>query len=464
MFGIMRPKNTCSKEPSESYNHHRMHYCGVCKVIGKTYDQKSRMLLNYDTVFMAEPLSQLSKEKLTDWETPLQRSNHCFNLPKNEEVPASLAYAAAASLLLSELKFDDNIKDSHQFRWTILERFYSKGFEKAADQLDKWKVPLDTIYKLIAIQQEKESNHSDKTSINADTNYYADSTAQITAIIFEAGGRFLKIDADLNAFGFEFGKLIYLLDAVEDYEKDIFKQQFNPFAIRWNYAKTLTNDQLESMRFEVLIVQRKLFVTLEKLPIAKETINLYKNRLESNIALKIYKERIVPMSTTEKIKIRWQKAKSYAHSIYCQPTFGWKQLNFYVLAWAVFISPEAAEYVPHEAKSEIFKWSAFITTSLASLGIVNVIRRNRKEAKRKRKKEKKIKRFSKQLSSLFNRKNNCFERCCSSCCDSCFNSCCNNCCDNLRENETPWFWIIFLLALLLLTALIILILYVVGVI
>ncbi len=460
MFGVMRPQNSCSHKPNSSAQFHRMHYCGVCKVIGTKYDQKSRMLLNYDTVFMAEVLSHLSQEKLEQWEAPLQRINQCFSLPKDADLPPSLEYAAAASLLLSELKIDDNYKDSQRIGWKLLDRFYSTSFNKATQQLEKWNVPIDSIKELITVQHIKEQNGDNLRSAEEQLDFYADATAQITALIFEAGGLFLNIKKNLYNFGFEFGRLMYLLDALEDYEKDIFKKQFNPFAARWNFTKSLSCEQLECMRLAVTNAQQRVVESLKSLPLDEASCQRYQEQLISNIALRIYKERSIPTTKIERLKKRWQHALSYASASYCKPSLGWKQLNFYLLAWAVFISPDAAEYVPQDGRMEIFKWSAFITAALAGIGISGVIRRNRKETKKKRKAKKRLRRLLKGLKAIFYGKNTCCESCCSSCC----NGCCESCCQTISESETPWFWILLLLGLLLLTGLIVLILYLAGVI
>ena len=77
---------------------------------------------------------------------------------------------------------------------------------------------------MITVQHIKEQNGDNLRSAEEQLDFYADATAQITALIFEAGGLFLNIKKNLYNFGFEFGRLMYLLDALEDYEKDIFQE------------------------------------------------------------------------------------------------------------------------------------------------------------------------------------------------------------------------------------------------
>ncbi|MCU0238408.1 MAG: DUF5685 family protein, partial [Pyrinomonadaceae bacterium] len=79
MFGLMRAK-TCGMSADEKH-FRRLNYCGTCKTIGSLYGQKSRLLLNNDTVFLAEILTSLSDENVESWQKSYQSYN-CLNLPK----------------------------------------------------------------------------------------------------------------------------------------------------------------------------------------------------------------------------------------------------------------------------------------------------------------------------------------------------------------------------------------------
>ena len=198
----MRPEKACSAKASDSpYQHHRMHYCGTCKAIGRNFDHRSRMMLNFDTVFLSELLSQLDNEKLENWEDNLQKVNTCFSMPKNIALPFSLNYAATASVLLSELKVDDNIKDSRRTIWKLAKRVYSASFKKAALQIQEWGIDTSYIYHLIDQQAKRESTSTSFDSIEVCLDHYADATAQITATIFAEGGKRLKNKVDLQQLG-----------------------------------------------------------------------------------------------------------------------------------------------------------------------------------------------------------------------------------------------------------------------
>src|SRR5262249_665373 len=102
MFGLMKAK-TCSL-PDELKHHRRLHYCGTCKTMGSLYGQKSRALLNHDTVFLAEVLTAIScdTESLREWHRAYQSFN-CLTLPKTAAaMPIALQLAASATVILTE--------------------------------------------------------------------------------------------------------------------------------------------------------------------------------------------------------------------------------------------------------------------------------------------------------------------------------------------------------------------------
>ncbi|BDS13294.1 DUF5685 family protein [Aureispira anguillae] len=464
MFGLMRPQNCCTTENKNlNYLYHRKHYCGTCKAIGKGFDQKSRLMLNFDTVFLSELLSHLNQENLNHWDSNLQTVNTCFSMPSNS-VPFSLEYAANVSVLLGALKIDDHIKDQHRFRWHLAKQFYHKSFQKATNQFKNWGIDTIYIYNCISKQVEREKSSLIFDDLEITLTHYAEPTAAITAYLFEEGGQRLKNPTPLYDLGYEFGKLMYILDAFEDYEQDIFKQQFNPLAIYWNNKTHLSYEQLETVRSILLKLEARIQAKIKALPLTIDIQTIYQNRLTSNLALRLYKERTIPKTTTERIRLRWAYAKEFANQLSCQSPSWFRQLNYYVLVFAVFANPQTTTYLPQEGKLEIAGWGLLVTSLLASIGIIGVVRKNRKEKRQQKRKEKRLKRLAKKLKKLFWSKHGCCSECCSGCCESCCDGCCENCCETICESESPLFWILVIGAVVLTVALIFLILFLAGVI
>ncbi|MGH1339108.1 MAG: DUF5685 family protein [Aureispira sp.] len=481
MFGLMRPKHQCSTHSQENstYLLHRQHYCGTCKAIGKTFDHKSRLMLNFDTVFLAELLSELENTSPETWEANLQVVNTCFAMPKEEEVPFSLEYAAHASALLGALKIDDNIKDSGRFYWPIIRQAYRKTFQKAYQQFSDW--GLDTlsinqwILKQVQLEQEATVFTADLKQHLLD---YAAPTAQITSALFGLGGQLLENKATLEALGLAFGQLMYILDAFEDYEKDVFSGEFNPLALYWKEKRSLPESALESIRQLLWTLEETITLQIQQLPIAQEAKERFTARLSSNLALRLYRERVIPKTLKERLALRWQKAKETAEQFTCQPTTWSRQINFYMIAVAVFINPEAQSYLPEEGKWEIFQWGVFFTTFLATLGLVPIVRKRHKEKRKARREKRRQKRLRKRLlkklspSSLHNTCwadccNACCSGCCEDCCQTCSDSgCCESCCESMCDEDDNDLCLIFtliFLGLCLLAGLVVLILFLAGV-
>ncbi|MFT7452770.1 MAG: hypothetical protein ACI9VN_003506, partial [Patescibacteria group bacterium] len=323
MFGLMRPEKSKSCKSDVNYRRHRMHYCGTCKTLGVEYGQRARTVLNFDAVFFAEMLSQLSKENLSDWQPGYQAINKCFTMPEQEQSsPLSLRYAAATNVLLSELKTDDNIKDLSSIKWKFIRHFFSAPFHKAQQQLEDWGLNTPLLWEQIKKQEALESSpHKFFVSLDEALKHYAAPSATITALVFERGAKVIGLEQETEAMyhlGYQFGELVYMLDAFEDYEEDLFQKQFNPlfsfFGIEENNAhqNTLAKDLkskagillAETSRI-ILEKQESISQQLQGFPLPKEIIEEYSVRLFSNVTLKLQKERKVPLSVKESALSAW---------------------------------------------------------------------------------------------------------------------------------------------------------------
>lgn len=454
----MQPQNSCSSKKNDlDYLYHRRHYCGTCKAIGQNYNQQSRLMLNFDTVFLSELLSQIEKEDLNEWEENLQAVNTCFSMPV-DQLPFSLEYAAAGSVLFGVLKIEDNLQDEHRLRWKLAKRVYAASFEKAIGQFEDW--GIDTIYiqDWIEQQNEREQQKSTHKSIEASLVYYAEATAQITAYIFQQGGLRLNHKTDLYQLGYSFGRLMYILDAFEDYEEDIFKHQFNPLVQCFGKAASLDTWQLEEVRSIIINTETEIQHSIQGLSIGSSAKDIYIRRLGSNLALRLYKDRVVPKTIKEKISLRWAEAKSFAKQITCQPNTWLRQLNYYVIVLAVFINPQTKTYLPTEGKLQVAGWALFLTAVLAGIGITGVIRRNRKEQRAQKRKERGFKRFKRRLKNIFSRKNGC----CSDCLSSCCSDCCSSCCDWMCREENLLVSVLIIVGIIFIVTIILVILFFLG--
>src|SRR5882762_9674879 len=228
MFGLMRRAS-------------RLPYCGTCKTLGSLYGQRSRLLLNHDTVFLAELLMAQSGQP--EWNRAY-RSFNCMTLPKSgDAMPLALRYAATAAVTIAHFHIADHQVDSGRLRWRMAARYFSPTYRRAVAQLRQWKFPLDEMTGILATQTAREARAESVAHV-------AEPTATATAMIFEHGARLVgreELAGSMHRLGYSFGYLAYALDAFEDRERDRKSGDFNPFlalstSAARDYVLAATND------------------------------------------------------------------------------------------------------------------------------------------------------------------------------------------------------------------------------
>lgn len=345
----MRAKKCGMSEAEKHFR--RLNYCGTCKTIGSLYGQKSRLLLNHDTVFLAEILSALSGENVKDWQKSLQSYN-CFNLPTGE-MPKSLQFAAATNVILTEFKLADHFADENKKRYRFAQKAFSKEFQKAAKNLETFQFPLDDVKAILQTQTRRETEKSAETAAKR-LEIYAEPTAQTTAIFFREGVRHIgRTDLIDSAFalGYSFGKLIYLLDAFEDYEKDFRSGQFN--AIRAAFDLSESNVSPAIKRRSVSILRDLEYGIIEKireLPVDTTQTNLFIARLSDNLQRKLKTN--LPIVKTTKIcapktrrtfRQRWQNASAKAQSLARNYSWQMPLVFLFIFAFALVAPAQSRE-------------------------------------------------------------------------------------------------------------------------
>jgi hypothetical protein len=291
MFGLMKAR-TCSLTP-ELKRHRRLHYCGTCKTIGGLYGQRSRALLNHDTVFLAELLSALSgaDRRLDEWGSYYQSYN-CLALPRSaEEMPLVLRYAAAATLTLAEFKLADHINDSRKRRWRVARRIFSKSFEQVAAQLAAWDFPVEALRHALGSQEAREARVAGAASVDAALDDLTEPTATATALFMEHGARLVGAagtDDVMRRIGRAFGAMIYLLDALEDYDKDDRSGEFNAIRAAYHVVdERLPASVRRQVADRIWSHAAEIETALDQLPIEPSRAHLFASRLHHNLSHKL---------------------------------------------------------------------------------------------------------------------------------------------------------------------------------
>jgi hypothetical protein len=260
----------------------RLNYCGTCKAIGSIYSQKSRMLLNSDIVFLSEILSSI---ELKDDYQQLDEKFHsfnCFKIPDSQNIPKSLQFTSALNVVLGTFKLKDNINDTGVVMsnfWKSLDWLQAEDYQKAKTVLKDFGFEVEIIESLLSEQFKREKQ------TNQDLEYYLTPSASISGLAFEQGFEAIAQTKYGFEFGYEFGKLVNLIDAVKDFHSDIKKSKFNPLYSAFNVSnKELSNFQKSQLKNFLDKTIKKITILMEDMPISSERKAYFLEKLNVNLS------------------------------------------------------------------------------------------------------------------------------------------------------------------------------------
>jgi cell wall-associated NlpC family hydrolase len=324
MFGLMRA-NSCIEHSSQQWRAWRNQYCGTCKTIGARYGQRARIVLNHDTVFLAELLNALGDP--VSWNSAY-RSFNCLSMPSRiEEMPATLRYAAAATLTLAEFKVADHVEDTGRPRWRLAARAFRRPFERAQTDLSALGFPLPRLETVLAQQQDREQTGETLED-------FAYPTAAATALFFEHGATVAGLGPHLAPvlanLGRSFGALAYLLDAFQDFERDRATGSFNAIA-----ASGQTQRSSAIPKIEALV--ESFCHNLADVPLAPGDAAGFASRLRSNVQRQLGRRLpvCVPLEPRVSISARWSASWEFARRI----SAGRASFTVAVVAVVAFLVP-----------------------------------------------------------------------------------------------------------------------------
>ena len=190
-------------------------YCGLCKSIGKTCGTRGRFLLNYDLTFLSVFVHNVIGE---DFEIKKERCilHHIVKRPVATPDALSLRIAAL-NVILAYYKLSDNVIDEGKGRIkrSLFKKAYKKA-KKAEPLLDK--TVKDNYQTLIALEKQ----NSDSIDIVSDP--FGSMMREIVKAL--TGDKFTD---DIGELSYNLGKWIYLIDALDDFDKDKKSGSFNVF-------------------------------------------------------------------------------------------------------------------------------------------------------------------------------------------------------------------------------------------
>lgn len=215
MFGyVVCNKKSLSKEEQQRYQHV---YCGLCKALGKNFGPLEKMSLSFDMTFLALFLSALyePEEEIGDLRCamhPIQKRQAVSN--------KYIDYAADMSVALTYYKCLDDWDDEKNAASRAYGAMLREKFKRVENQYPRQcRVIAESIRKL----QEVEKNP------DAGVDEAVKWSGKMLSEVFVYQEDFWS--DSLRRFGYNLGRFIYLMDATDDYKKDMKKHSYNPLRV-----------------------------------------------------------------------------------------------------------------------------------------------------------------------------------------------------------------------------------------
>ncbi|HLK60909.1 MAG TPA: DUF5685 family protein [Chthonomonadaceae bacterium] len=326
MYGLMKACG-CSRS-TEERRARRLHYCGTCKTMGRLYGQRSRFLLNNDAVFFGELLTALTPNApTTDTWAKAYQSYNCFSLPDApEEMPLSLQIAASATLVMSEFKVADQIADGGNRAWGVALRVYSQGFQDASKRLQDWGFPVREMWDWYTTQNQREAaaqEHPASLTTTEVLDLLSEPTGIVTGLVFRHGAETVgapsEAQAQMERIGLAFGRLVYVLDAAEDYEQDVRKGEFNALRAAFDLTEVeLPDAAWDEASAYLHRLAAEIRQALHALSLPQGQAAKYAARLETNLRKRLGEPEPTTCATktpARSLKERWKSAVELARSL-----------------------------------------------------------------------------------------------------------------------------------------------------
>ena len=190
-------------------------YCGVCKSLKKATGQFSRFSLTYDIAFMSALAHNIIGKDVTI--TKQRCIAHAIKkrpIAQPDEITISLA---SLNIILAYYKLKDDVLDEN--KGNFKSGLFKKGYKKAKKQHPEFDKIVKSCYEDLL---KLEKQNVDSPDIVADC--FANMLLEVSKVIFKD-----KSNTYTESLMYAIGKWIYLIDALDDYDKDIKNNNYNVF-------------------------------------------------------------------------------------------------------------------------------------------------------------------------------------------------------------------------------------------
>ena len=258
--------NTCSEDYVFGYvnvfqnelkvkdlNIYKAYYCGVCHSTSEKLSFFARFGLSYDITFMAILLDSLSEDEVCF------EMRRCIAHPWKKRAAvinnSAVDFSACVGVMLTYLKFKDDLHDDRSLKGLFGTWLFYGGMKKAAK---KYPYIYEEIGKYL-----NELSSLEKSGCEV-SDEVADVFGKLLGSFASYGG---ECEKALYQLLYHLGRWIYLIDAADDFERDLKSKSYNPFKYSYNNKKELAEN-----------IELPLTLTLESMASAFELLGIKKNR------------------------------------------------------------------------------------------------------------------------------------------------------------------------------------------
>lgn len=218
-------------------------YCGLCKGIKKSCGNIARFALTYDMAFLSAIIHNI---KNVDVKITKQRCAEHIIIPhpmaETDELTEKIG---ALNTFLAYYKLSDDVEDENKGRLGVAA--LKGGYERA---LKNYKDMADVVKKYMDLQKSIEKSKTASVDMAADPTSCM--LADITDILLgDSASEYTH-----NLF-YALGKWIYIIDAIDDYDKDLKKGLYNPFIL--SYGESSKKLFIEKHRSDINFMFSSLF-------------------------------------------------------------------------------------------------------------------------------------------------------------------------------------------------------------
>lgn len=234
MFGYIKP--LAPELKVKEYELYKAAYCGLCVSMGKNISYASRLTLNYDMVFLVLVRILLTGEeiKIKPFRCKLKPYKKRALMVSDE----TMRYSASVAALLAYYKCIDNVNDTKNIFKRLLYRLYLPFLSHGKKKAEKLYNGLDEAVRIpLNLLSERES----------DPGSTLDSLASVSGKILANISSFGINDegkaAVANVIGQNAGRWLYIIDALDDYDRDTKKGEYNIFSKLYKNKSELAADK-----------------------------------------------------------------------------------------------------------------------------------------------------------------------------------------------------------------------------